>query len=141
MSDAQPQRSMGRSVWALVVGFLVVVILSLGTDVALRAGGILAPLGHVMSDGLFALVTAYRVVYGVIGSYITARLAPNKPMQHSLLGGVIGIGLGTLGAAATWNKGPEFGPHWYPLALILLSMPQSWLGAKIRLLQMGGTAP
>jgi hypothetical protein len=37
-----------------------------------------------------------------------------------------------LGAAVTWNKGPAFGPHWYPVALIVLAMPTAWAGAKIR---------
>jgi hypothetical protein len=33
---------------------------------------------------------------------------------------------------ATWDKGPEFGPKWYPLLLIALALPQSWLGARLR---------
>jgi hypothetical protein len=34
--------------------------------------------------------------------------------------------------------GPAFGPHWYPLALVALAMPQSWLGGKLRVMQLGG---
>jgi len=36
--------------------------------------------------------------------------------------------LAAVGAAVTWNKGPEFGPHWYPIALIVLALPCAWLG-------------
>jgi hypothetical protein len=57
-------------------------------------------------------------------------------MQHALLGGVIGLVLSTVGATVTWNKGPAFGPHWYPLALIVLAIPQAWLGGKLRLTQL-----
>ena len=41
------------------------------------------------------------------------------------------MALATAGAIATWNAGPAFGPHWYPLALIALALPQTWLGAKL----------
>lgn len=65
---------------------------------------------------------------GVAASYITARLAPDRPMQHALAGGFLGMVLAAVGAAVTWNKGPEFGPHWYPIALIVLALPCAWLG-------------
>jgi hypothetical protein len=32
---------------------------------------------------------------------------------------------------ATWNKGPAFGPHWYPIALVLVSIPCAWIGGKL----------
>ena len=34
--------------------------------------------------------------------------------------------------AYTWNAGPEFGPKWYPLALVASSLPCAWLGGKLR---------
>jgi hypothetical protein len=89
-----------------------------------------------MSDALFGLATVYRTVYGILGSYITARLAPHRPMQHALLGGAIGLILSTIGAVATWDRGPEFGPHWYPLSLIVTAMPCAWLGGKVREVQL-----
>jgi hypothetical protein len=88
-----------------------------------------------MSGELFVLATAYRTVYGVAGSYATARLAPNRPMMHALVLGGLGLVVCVVGSVATWNRGPEFGPHWYPLALVALAMPQSWLGAKLRKIQ------
>ncbi len=30
-----------------------------------------------------------------------------------------------------------FGPHWHPLALIVLAMPMAWAGGKLRLMQLG----
>ena len=40
-----------------------------------------------MSDALFLLATVYRSLYAVAGSYVTARLAPHRPMKHALAGG------------------------------------------------------
>jgi len=87
-------------------------------------------------DGALLLATSYRTVYGVLGSYIMARLAPDRPMQHALVGGFLGLVVSIAGAAATWNKGPAFGPHWYPLALVVLAMPQAWAGGKFRMMQL-----
>jgi len=133
MNGTQP-KSTRRSVLAIVAGFLVVVVLSIGTDVVLHAAGIYPALGQRMSDGLFVLATVYRTLFGIVGSYITARLAPNQPMKHALIGAAIGTVIATAGAVATWNK--DLGPHWYPIALILTAFPTAWIGAKIRLAQI-----
>ncbi len=84
-----------------------------------------------MSDPLFGLATAYRVIYAVLGSYTTAALAPRRPMLHAMIGGTIGLALSIVGAVVTWNK-VELGPHWYPLALVVTALPCAWLGGKIQ---------
>ena len=130
-----PPRRLGRSAVALLAGFVAVVILTLVTDTVLRALKIFPPLGQSMSNGLFLLATIYRTVYAVLGSYITASLAPDRPMGHALVGGVIGLVLSTVGAAATWNR-TELGPHWYPLALVVTAIPCAWIGGRIREIQL-----
>ena len=127
---------MGRSILAIVAGAVTGIVLSLGTDMLLRAAGIFSPIGQPMSNSLFLLATVYRTIYGVLGSYVAARLAPNRPMAHALVLGAIGLAVSILGVVVTWDKGPEFGPKWYPLALVVLCMPQSWLGGKLRELQL-----
>ena len=129
-TPAQPRR-LGQSAWAVFAGFLFVVILSLVTDALFHKLGVFPPLGEYTPDKPLLLATAYRVIFGVIGSYITARLAPRNPMRHALIGGCIGMALATLGAVATWNR--NLGPHWYSVALIVFGLPQSWLGAKLYL--------
>ena len=129
MSEPSHQTRLGRSILALVAGFFFVVILSLVTDVVFHALSVFPALGQPISDSRpLLLATAYRTLYGVAGSYITARLAPYRPMLHAMVGGAVGLVLATVGAAVTWNKGPAFGPHWYPVALVALALPQSWLG-------------
>ena len=125
-----PSRQLGRSAWAIVAGFLAVVILSILTDIVLHKLRIYPPLGQRISDRLAALATAYRTIYAILGSYVTARLAPDRPMGHALVGAVIGMGIGTLGAVATWNQ--DLGPHWYAIALVVEAVPCAWIGVKIR---------
>ena len=129
-----------RSTVAVLVGAVLGIVLSLGTDALLRAVGIFPPLGRLTSDPLLLLATAYRTVYGVVGAYATARLAPARPMLHALILGLLGLVASAVGAVATWNRGPAFGPHWYPLALVVLAMPPAWLGGRIRLMQLRGRA-
>jgi len=134
MSDAQSSRNTGRSILAVVAGILAGIALTLVTDTALHKIGFFPSLGEWTPSGPLAVATAYRIVYSILGSYIVARLAPNRPMMHAFISGAIGVVASAVGAAATWNK--NFGPHWYPVALILTALPCAWAGAKIRLVQL-----
>lgn len=131
MSQTRDTKNIWRSIGAIVTGILVGVVLSLGTDAGLRAVGIFPATG-TMSDGLFAIATVYRTIYGVLSCYIAARLAPSRPMKHALVLGAIGLAVSLVGAVVTWNMEPPLGPHWYPLALVVLAMPQAWVGGALR---------
>jgi hypothetical protein len=124
-----------RSAGAIFAGLVVIFILSTVVDVILHVSGVFPPWGQPMSDALFALATAYRIVISVFGCWLAARLAPARPMRHALALGGVGVIVSAIGSAATWNRGPAFGPHWYPLALIALSIPCAWLGGFIRRIQ------
>src|SRR3974377_983169 len=125
----QPRR-IGRSIGALAAGFLVNVALLLATDLALSTFGILPSLGHgAMNDTQSLLAASYRTLYGVISSYVVARLAPYAPVGHALTGGAIGMALATAGALSTWNLG--LGPHWYALSLVATALPSAWAGGKL----------
>ena len=50
----------------------------------------------------------------------------------SILLGTLGFAVSILGTVATWNNTAEFGPHWYPLLLVVLALPPAWIGGKIR---------
>lgn len=118
-----------RSLRAILAGFFAVAALSLGTDGVLHATGVFPAMGQPMSDALFGLATAYRILYTILGGYLTARLAPNRPARHVLILTLVGTAMATIGAVSTWDKGPEFGPKWYPLALIVTA-PVTLLGGK-----------
>ncbi len=142
MSETKSPRRVLRSIGAVLAGMVVGIALTLGTDEILHIAGVFPPWGQSMVgfDGALLLATAYRVFYGVVASYITARLAPVRPMQHALVGGIIGLIVSVVGAVATWNSGPAFGPHWYPLALIVTALPSAWVGGKLLLMQLRSPA-
>jgi len=79
------------------------------------------------------LATAYRLVFTVLGGYMTAALAPRAPMTHVVILGTIGALAATAGAVSTWNAGPEFGPHWYPVLLVVTALPCVWAGGVLRM--------
>jgi len=128
--SARPRRLL-RSTGAVLAGFLVVFVLSTATDVVMHATGIFPPWFQPMSDPLWLLTTGYRVVYTVLGGYVAARLAPDRPTLHALVLGFLGLAVAVAGAMATLGRGPEFGPAWYPLALVLTAVPACWLGGVL----------
>jgi hypothetical protein len=125
-----------KSIGAILAGLFTVVLLSIATDMLLHAAGIFPALGQPMSDKLFLLATLYRTLYGVLGGYIAARLAPNRPIGHALLLGYIGLAASIAGAIATWGRGAAYGHEWYPLALVVLAVPGAWLGGRLRKMQL-----
>ena len=98
-------------------------------DILFHVAGVFPPMDQPIDDRLALLATAYRIVISVGGAWLTARLAPNEPMKHALFLGYVGVVLGLVGVAATWNLG--LGPRWYPIALAVLAIPQCWLGGRI----------
>ncbi len=127
-----PSRRLGRSVAAVFLGFVAVVVLSLGTDQVLHVLKVYPPWGEPMYDpGLNLLALAYRCVYGVVGSYIMARLAPHSPMRHVWVGAAIGLVLSSAGAVATIPM--DLGPAWYPIALAVSALPTAWIGGTLYL--------
>lgn len=115
----------------MLAGLVAVIALSTATDALLHGTGVFPPERTPMSAALWLLATAYRTAYGVAGGWVAARLAPDRPIAHAVVLGLIGVALSTAGTVATWSEGPEFGPKWYPIALIVLALPSSWLGGRL----------
>jgi len=123
-------RRLWRSTAAVLLGFVAVVVLSLGTDQVLHWLAVYPPWGQPMYDpGLNLLALSYRLVYSVIGSYIAARFAPHAPMRHALALGVVGLVPSVAGAIVTIPM--DLGPAWYPIALVILALPCAWLGGVV----------
>lgn len=123
-------RRVGRGVLAVFAGFLAIVVLSIATDAVLHATNVYPPPEQGLHDPLLNLLAlAYRGVFTVLGGWITARLAPNTPLRHAVILGVIGMVIGTAGVVATWNL--NLGPHWYPIALAATGLPLCWLGGVL----------
>lgn len=119
-----------KSIGAVMAGFATLVILSIATDAVLEKAGIMKT--DPFNDNpvwLIALVAGYRTIFSTFGCYLTARMAPNKPMKHAMILGAIGVVLTTIGMIAMW----DVPPHWYPISLVILTLPAAWLGGKLAL--------
>jgi len=136
MSAAPGSRRILRRIVAVVAGFLVVGILDTAIDVVLHATGVYPPWFKPMATPLWFLAIGYRMIDGVIGGYIAAWLAPDRPVMHALALGILGFLISIAGVLATWDKGPEFGPKWYPLALVVIALPCALLGGRLRARQV-----
>jgi hypothetical protein len=117
-----------KSIGAILAGFLVVFVLSTLTDFALEALGVLPP----ATEGLFVtwmlvLALAYRIVYTVLGGYVTARLAPRNPQYHVHVLGIVGTIAGCVGIYVGWNMSD----HWYPIALAVTAYACCWYGGQL----------
>jgi hypothetical protein len=120
-----------RSAVAVLVGFISVAVLSLGTDQVLHVLNVYPPWGQPMHDpGLNLLALSYRILYTIAGGWITASLAPHAPMRHVLVLGVLGFITGSAGAIAAIRMA-DLGPNWYPIALALTGFPCVWLGGVV----------
>jgi len=130
-AGGQPRR-LGRSVFAVFLGFVTVVVLSLGTDQILHVLKVYPPWGQPMyQPGLNLLALSYRIVYTVLGMYITAKYAPYAPMRHVWAAGSIGLLLAIVGLIAAIPL--NLGPIWYPIAIALTALPCAWLGGVLYL--------
>ena len=124
----------GRSIAAVLAGFVTVVALSLGVDQLLHVLQVYPPWGDPMPQpGLNLLALAYRIVITVGAAWLTARLAPHRSAasdwRHVWVFGGIGLVLGTIGAIATIPM--HLGPAWYPILLAASALPCAWLGGKL----------
>jgi peptidoglycan/LPS O-acetylase OafA/YrhL len=124
---------------AVLAGVVLVIILDTSLDVIMHATGIYPPWFQPMATRLWFVALGYRTFDSIAGSYLTALLAPDRPRAHALVLGGLGFLLSTAGLIVTWNKGPEFGPRWYPLALVLIALPCAWVGGTIRERQLRRT--
>lgn len=122
--EGQP-RQLWRSAAAVLLGFAAAAALTLSTDQLMTMLKLFQHSGRP-ADAPFVLATVYRIVYNVAGCYIAARLAPYRPMRHALIIGWVGLVFTTLNTVATWTT--ALGPHWYPLANVIVALPCAWLG-------------
>src|SRR5258705_6954882 len=99
------------SAGAVAAGFLVTALASTAADAVMHAAGIFPSAPRLMSDPLFALASAYRALFTVAGGYVTARLAPDRPMRHAWILAGIGLVAGLAGVVAYHAiGGAELGP-------------------------------
>ncbi|MFB5651733.1 hypothetical protein ACE5IS_13875 [Leptospira wolffii] len=116
-----------KSVWAVFAALLVIFVVTTIIDIILHGIRFFPGWDQKLNDLHAAVASVYRVLTGIMGGYIVARLAPSKPMTHALILGFIGVVISSLGAIFMGGMGPA----WYSIGLIVVSLPCSWLGAVL----------
>jgi len=123
-----------RSAAVILVGFVVIGALSFTTDSLLRAilPGAFDASGAVSSTAVLLLIQLYVAAFAIFGCWLTARLAPSRPMLHALILGVLGLVFNIMAVGAMW----ETAPAWYHVVSLMLVMPYAWIGGRIRVAQL-----
>ena len=117
-----------KSVGAVIAGFVALATLSIITDIILGKAGVMKTDPFAENPAwLIAVIILYRTIFNTIGCYLGARLAPGKPMKHAMILGTIGVVLTLVGLIVAW----DVPPRWYPISLIVLTLPAAWLGGKL----------
>jgi hypothetical protein len=124
-----------RSIAAVLFGFVLIGALSVGADVVLRQAMPTAfdAAGRVDSVPVLLLMMGYVGLFAVTGCYLTARLAPRRPMLHALVLGALGLAFTAYNTLAVfWDTAPA----WYHVASLALVMPYAWLGGRLREIEL-----
>ena len=120
-----------KGIGAILAGLIFIVVSHSLTDFVLESLGIFnSPDQGFHTTWMVVTATIYRSVFSVVGGYITAALAPNRPLRHAVILGIIGLVASTIAAIVTIPM--EIAPAWYPIALAILALPCTWLGGKLR---------
>jgi hypothetical protein len=89
--NPQTSRRILRRIGAVLAGLILIIILDTGLDVLMHATGIYPPWFQPMATGLWLVALGYRTIDSVAGCYLTARLAPDRPVAHALALGCLGV--------------------------------------------------
>jgi hypothetical protein len=119
-----------KSIGAVLTGLIFIGVTHNLVDFILESLGIFTPT-TVRFDTPWMVITAtiYRTILSIVGCYLTGILAPSRPMLHAMILGFIGLVLSTAAAIATIPL--DWGPAWYPIALVIVTLPCAWVGGKL----------
>jgi len=121
---------MGRSLLAVFGGWLVIQLLILATDsILLRLFSVQDGSGLPVPDWMLGLRLAYAVMFTMLGGWVAARLAPERPWRHAVYLILLGETMGVVLAGTSLGTVPL----WYFGALLLLFPPAVLAGAWLRL--------
>lgn len=112
-------RHVGRTILAVVVGYLT---FAFSAVVLFQLSGRDPHAPQPLSFVAFAV--AYGVLFGAVGGYVAARLAPSRPRLHAA---GVAIVL-ALGAAISLVASPGAGATWSQWAALALMAPGAFAG-------------
>jgi len=129
-----------RSTLAVAAGFVLALFLSRSVDVLLERTGVFPTVAQQQAEGFDVLwmnvvALCYRMAFGVLGGYVTAAIAPNRPARHVHILGLIATAVAAIAnvAVAMTPATANVLPAWFSVALVLMAYPTAWLGGRLYL--------
>jgi hypothetical protein len=128
-----------RSIVTIAVGFLFIAVLTLGTDALVRVAfpDAFDESGRTEKLSILIFSVVDVGIYTIVGCYLTARLAPSRPMWHALVVGLLGLIFVVADTIAFWPEAPT----WFNVLSLAPLMLYAWIGGKLaaRARTTGGT--
>ena len=139
--DRTAARNLGQTFAALAVGFFVPALLSRTvTDILQRqTPGSFDRVGRTQTVWVLLVMLSCSAIFGILGSYLAAQLAPRRPMFHALLLGMFRLTLILL-LPLLLLIGADLATPWYHVADAVLALPCAWLGGFLWIRTRGGAS-
>ena len=125
-----------RSVLVVLGGFVLIGALAFPTGKLFQATwpSQFQANGTPSTTPMMLVQLLYVGLYATFGCWLTARLAPSRPMLHALVLGALGLVLNVSSALALRDTAPA----WYWVAGVGTTVLWAWLGGRIAEAQGGG---
>jgi len=123
-----------RSLMAVALGYVVMLVAVVGGDMAFTAlaPGLMPQPGEQPDAVYFVFNLSTGAFFMGIGAYVTAMLAGRAEMKHALGLGALSIAMSILSIL----KYPGDQPLWYSIALMFLAIPSALVGGYFRARQV-----
>jgi len=129
-----------KRIGAVLAGFFLIALLGFVADTILQHFGILPiPTEQKFEPRHSLLALSYHILFVLLGGFVTARLAPDRPVAHAVTLGIFGIAFSALGLIAIIMQ--DLAPAWYGWALVVFSVPVTWAGGKLAALGHARSKP
>jgi hypothetical protein len=123
----------GRAILAVLAGAVVWAVLWIGgTQAAQVAFPSVLPVGQPVTDGgALAGLIVYSVVLSMLAGYVTAAVASGGPMPAVWALAALQLALGIGVEVSGWNLAPV----WYHVVFLVLLVPATVYGGRLRVRQ------
>lgn len=121
---------MGRTIGAVLAGFVLWTVLWLGSNAALTAAmpDVIHQDGRVDSAGVLLLLLVLSVVFSVASGYVAALIARAKAGGAALGLGLLLLAVGLFVQVQYW----DVMPLWYHVSFLALLVPGAMIGGRLR---------
>ncbi len=135
-----------KNTGAVVAGFLLTLLLTRGTDILLESIGVFPTVEAQQKYGFTSLwmncvAILYRIIFTILGGYLTAKLSASKPIRNVTALGIVGTAIAIIGNIVV-SQIPEMAnvlPVWFSIALVVIAYPSVWIGGKLAVLKRSAT--